>query len=85
MWTRRFNADRRVLGKSITLNGKEYRVDTADVDFSSKKGVGANRRLDETYGERPVHGYKISPITMSITLVPVGPVWSRAPAEPSAR
>ncbi|MGC2301306.1 MAG: ABC transporter permease, partial [Acidobacteriaceae bacterium] len=26
MWTRRFNADRRVLGKSITLNGKSYEV-----------------------------------------------------------
>jgi predicted permease len=26
MWTRRFNADRQVLGKSITLNGKNYEV-----------------------------------------------------------
>jgi predicted permease len=26
MWTRRFNADRRVLGKSVTLNGKSYEV-----------------------------------------------------------
>jgi predicted permease len=26
MWTRRFNADRRVLGKSITLNGTNYEV-----------------------------------------------------------
>lgn len=26
MWTRRFNADRHVLGKSITLNGKNYEV-----------------------------------------------------------
>jgi predicted permease len=26
MWTRRFNADRRVLGKSITLNGKSYEI-----------------------------------------------------------
>jgi hypothetical protein len=35
---------------SISVNGKEYRVDTADVDFSSKKGVGANRRTAEFGG-----------------------------------
>jgi hypothetical protein len=35
---------------SISINGKEYRVDTADVDVNSKKGVGANRRTAEFGG-----------------------------------
>jgi hypothetical protein len=35
---------------SININGKEYRVDTADVDVNSKKGVGANRRTAEFGG-----------------------------------
>jgi hypothetical protein len=35
---------------SISINGKEYRVDTADVDVNSKKGIGANRRTAEFAG-----------------------------------
>jgi hypothetical protein len=35
---------------SIRVNGKEYRVDTADVDVNSKKGIGANRRTAEFGG-----------------------------------
>ncbi len=34
---------------SITLNGKEYRVDSSDVNINNKRGVGANRRTAE-YG-----------------------------------
>ena len=34
---------------SVTVKGKEYRVDTSDVDYSSKRGVGANKRTAE-YG-----------------------------------
>jgi hypothetical protein len=34
---------------SITVKGQEYRVDTADVDVNSKRGVGANQRTAE-YG-----------------------------------
>jgi hypothetical protein len=35
---------------SISLNGKEYRVVTSDVDFSNKKGIGANKRTAEFGG-----------------------------------
>ncbi|HTP70130.1 MAG TPA: hypothetical protein VMJ35_14570 [Dongiaceae bacterium] len=34
---------------SVDVNGKEYRVDSADVDLSSKRGVGKNKRTLE-YG-----------------------------------
>lgn len=34
---------------SISLQGKEYRVDTSDVDYSNKRGVGGNKRTLE-YG-----------------------------------
>ena len=34
---------------SVDLAGKEYRVDTSDVDLSSRRGVGANKRTLE-YG-----------------------------------
>jgi hypothetical protein len=34
---------------SVSLNGKEYRVDTSDIDYSNKRGVGANKRTAE-YG-----------------------------------
>jgi hypothetical protein len=34
---------------SITINGKEFRVDSSDVNINSKRGVGANRRTAE-YG-----------------------------------
>lgn len=35
---------------SVTVNGKEYRVETTNVDFSSKRGLGANRRTAEFTG-----------------------------------
>ena len=35
---------------SINVKGREYRVDTSDVDVSNKKGVGANRRTAEFGG-----------------------------------
>jgi hypothetical protein len=34
---------------SISINGKEYRVDSSDVNINSKRGVGANKRTAE-YG-----------------------------------
>jgi hypothetical protein len=34
---------------SISLNGKEYRVDSSDVNLNNKRGVGANKRTAE-YG-----------------------------------
>jgi hypothetical protein len=34
---------------SVTVKGKEYRVDTSDVDYSNKRGLGANKRTAE-YG-----------------------------------
>jgi hypothetical protein len=34
---------------SVDVSGKEYRVDTTDVDVNSKRGVGANKRTLE-YG-----------------------------------
>jgi len=34
---------------SVSVKGKEYRVDTNDVDYSNKRGVGANKRTAE-YG-----------------------------------
>jgi len=35
---------------SVMVNGKEYRVETTNVDFSSKRGLGANRRTAEFTG-----------------------------------
>jgi hypothetical protein len=35
---------------SVSVNGKEYRVDTSDVDYSNKRGVGANKRTVEFGG-----------------------------------
>lgn len=35
---------------SVTVNGKEYRVISSDVDVSSKRGIGANRRTAEFGG-----------------------------------
>ncbi len=35
---------------SISVKGKEYRVDTSDVDYSNKRGVGANKRTAEFGG-----------------------------------
>jgi len=34
---------------SVSVQGKEYRVDTSDVDYSNKRGVGGNKRTME-YG-----------------------------------
>jgi hypothetical protein len=34
---------------SVTVNGKEYRVDSSDVNLNNKRGVGANKRTAE-YG-----------------------------------
>ena len=34
---------------SISMNGKEYRVDSSDVNINNKRGVGANKRTAE-YG-----------------------------------
>jgi hypothetical protein len=34
---------------SISINGKEYRVDSSDVNINNKRGVGANKRTAE-YG-----------------------------------
>ncbi|HUI50331.1 MAG TPA: hypothetical protein VLX60_01040 [Terriglobales bacterium] len=34
---------------SVSVGGKQYRVDTSDVDYSNKRGVGANKRTAE-YG-----------------------------------
>jgi hypothetical protein len=35
---------------SISLNGKEYRVDSSDVNVNNKRGVGANKRTAEFGG-----------------------------------
>jgi len=35
---------------SVSVGGKEYRVDTSDVDYSNKRGVGANKRTAEFGG-----------------------------------
>lgn len=35
---------------SVTVNGKQYRVVTTNVDYSGRKGVGANRRTAEFGG-----------------------------------
>jgi len=35
---------------SVSVQGKEYRVDTSDVDYSNKRGVGANKRTAEFGG-----------------------------------
>ncbi len=35
---------------SVTANGKEYRVVSSDVDYSNRKGVGANKRTAEFTG-----------------------------------
>jgi hypothetical protein len=35
---------------SISVNGKEYRVDTSDVSINNKRGVGANKRTAEFGG-----------------------------------
>jgi hypothetical protein len=35
---------------SIAINGKEYRVDSSDVNINSKRGVGANKRTAEFGG-----------------------------------
>jgi hypothetical protein len=35
---------------SVSVSGSEYRVMTSDVDFSSKKGLGANKRTAEFGG-----------------------------------
>jgi hypothetical protein len=35
---------------SVSVKGKEYRVDTSDVDYSNKRGVGANKRTAEFGG-----------------------------------
>ncbi|HLI64244.1 MAG TPA: hypothetical protein VKV05_12660 [Terriglobales bacterium] len=35
---------------SVTVNGKEYRVVTTNVDYSNRKGLGANRRTAEFGG-----------------------------------
>ena len=34
---------------SVSVQGKEYRVDTSDIDYSNKRGVGGNKRTLE-YG-----------------------------------
>lgn len=35
---------------SITMNGKEYRVDSSDVNVNNKRGIGANKRTAEFGG-----------------------------------
>ena len=35
---------------SISINGKEYRVDSSDVNINNKRGVGANKRTAEFGG-----------------------------------
>ena len=35
---------------SVTVNGKEYRVVSSDVDYSNKRGLGANKRTAEFTG-----------------------------------
>jgi hypothetical protein len=35
---------------SISMNGKEYRVDSSDVNINNKRGVGANKRTAEFGG-----------------------------------
>jgi hypothetical protein len=35
---------------SVTVNGKEYRVDSSDVNINNKRGVGANKRTAEFGG-----------------------------------
>jgi hypothetical protein len=35
---------------SVTLKGKEYRVDSSDVNINNKRGVGANKRTAEFGG-----------------------------------
>jgi hypothetical protein len=35
---------------SVIVKGKSYRVDTSDVDYSNKRGVGANKRTAEFGG-----------------------------------
>jgi len=35
---------------SVTVHGKEYRVVSSDVDYSNKKGLGANKRTAEFTG-----------------------------------
>jgi hypothetical protein len=35
---------------SVTVNGKEYRVVTTNVDYGNRKGIGANRRTAEFGG-----------------------------------
>ena len=35
---------------SVSVKGKDYRVDTSDVDYSNKRGVGMNKRTAEFGG-----------------------------------
>jgi hypothetical protein len=35
---------------SVSVKGKDYRVDTSDVDYSNKRGVGVNKRTAEFGG-----------------------------------